>query len=196
MTGDAVNVAARLEQAAASGEILIGPGTERLVRTATRLEALMPLALRGRDELAPAWRLLEVFPDAPALARRLDTPMIGRTLELAQLHQTFRRAVRDRTCWLVTILGSAGVGKSRVAKEFAEGVADEATVLTGRCLPYGEGIAFWPLAEIVRQITGGDAHGGIAKLLGDAEDAELIDECISEAIGASESTAGNGEMVR
>ena len=62
VTGDAVNVAARLEQAAASGEILIGPGTERLVRTATRLEALMPLALRGRDELAPAWRLLEVFP--------------------------------------------------------------------------------------------------------------------------------------
>ncbi|HEY3181971.1 MAG TPA: adenylate/guanylate cyclase domain-containing protein [Gaiellaceae bacterium] len=195
VTGDAVNVAARLEQAAAAGEILIGPGTERLVKNATRLEALLPLSLRGKDLPVPAWRLLEVFPDAPALARRLDTPMVGRTLELVQLEQAFRRAVRDRACWLFTILGAAGIGKSRVAKEFADMVADDATVLTGRCLPYGDGITFWPLGEIVRQITGGGARGGIAKLLGGAENAELVDERISEAIGAKDSTAGNGETL-
>src|SRR5262249_29890739 len=119
----------------------------------------------------------------------------GRALELVQLQQAYRRAVRDRACWLFTILGAPGIGKSRVAKEFAESVADEATVLTGRCLPYGEGITFWPLAEIVRQITGGDSRGGIAKLLGGAEDAALVDERISEAIGAAESTAGNGETL-
>jgi class 3 adenylate cyclase/tetratricopeptide (TPR) repeat protein len=192
VTGDAVNVAARLEQAAAPGEILIGPGTERLVRSATRLEALLPLALKGKGEPVLAWRLLEVFPDAPALARRLDSPMVGREIELLQLEQAFRRAVRERSCCLFTLLGPAGVGKSRLAKEFTEAVADDATVLRGRCLPYGEGITFWPLAEIVRQITGGDSHGRIARLLAGEDDADRVDELISQAIGATESGASAG----
>jgi class 3 adenylate cyclase/tetratricopeptide (TPR) repeat protein len=192
ITGDAVNVAARLEQAAAPGEILIGPWTERLVRSATRLEALLPLSLKGKGEPVLAWRLLEVFPDAPALVRRLDAPMVGREIELLELQHAFRRAVRDPSCCLITLLGAAGVGKSRLVKEFADSVAGEATVLRGRCLPYGEGVTFWPLAEVVRQITGGDGHGRIANLLSGDDDAERIDDLISQAIGASESGAAAG----
>src|SRR6185436_9897618 len=89
----------------------------------------------------------------------------------------------------ITLLGPAGVGKSRLVKEFADSVADEATVLRGRCLPYGEGVTFWPLAEVVRQITGADSHGRIARLLAGDDDADRVDELISQAIGASETGA-------
>jgi class 3 adenylate cyclase len=193
VTGDAVNVAARLEQAAGPGEILVGPGTERLLRPATRLEALLPLALKGKAEPVPAWRLLEVFDGAPALERRLDTPLVGRELELLQLRHAFQRTVQERSCCLFTVLGPAGVGKSRLAKEFVDAIGGDAMTVTGRCLPYGEGITFWPVAEIVHQLTGGDARGGIEKLLVGEDDAALVDARISEAIGASETSAGTAE---
>jgi class 3 adenylate cyclase/tetratricopeptide (TPR) repeat protein len=150
-TGDAVNVAARLEQAAQPGEILIGEQTRSLSRGAIEVEAAEPLSLKGKAEPVLAYRLLRVIEGAPAFDRRLDAPLVGRRDELAQMRAAFDRSVSERSCRLVTVLGPPGIGKSRLALELVAMLADEASVLSGRCLPYGEGITYWPLVEIFRE---------------------------------------------
>ena len=152
VTGDAVNVASRLEHAAEPGEILIGDPTYRLVRDAVLVEPCDPLDIKGKAEPITAWRVLGVVSGAPAVARRLDSPLVGRDRELTMLQHAFERAADDKTCQFVTILGPAGAGKSRVTAELLGEVGESrATVLVGRCLPYGEGITFWPVVEIVKQ---------------------------------------------
>jgi class 3 adenylate cyclase/tetratricopeptide (TPR) repeat protein len=192
-TGDTVNVAARLEQAAEPGEILLGEPTYRLVRDAVEVEPVAPLALKGKTEGVPAWRLLSVSPAAPGLARRLDSPLVGRTNELELLEQAFRRAAHERKPQLVTVLGEAGVGKSRLTEELVALCGEQATVLRGHCLPYGEGITFWPVAEVLKQASGIDeedspeeARAKIAALLADGEDTRLIAERAAGALGLSE----------
>ena len=150
VTGDAVNVAARLEQAAAPGEILIGSSTLGLVRGAVTTEPVDPLELKGKAEPVAAHRLVSVDPDAAAFARHLDTPLVGRERELGLLRGTFERAVSESACQLFTLLGPAGVGKSRLVAELL-GSAD-ATVLRGRCLDYGEGITFWPVIGMLKEL--------------------------------------------
>jgi class 3 adenylate cyclase/tetratricopeptide (TPR) repeat protein len=150
-TGDAVNVGARLEQAAAPGEILLGGETQRLVRDAVEVEPLPPLELKGKSEPVPAYRLVSIDGNAPGLARRPGAPLVGRVRELALLRQAFESAVERRACQLVTVLGPAGVGKSRLIAEFNAG-AEGARVIAGRCLNYGEGITFWPLVEALKQL--------------------------------------------
>jgi len=145
--GDAVNVAARLEQAAAPGEIVIGLETLDLVRDAVEVEALPPLALKGKSEPVAAFRLLQVEPSAPGVARRLEAPLVGRRRELGLLREAWDRTVREAGCHLFTLLGAAGVGKSRLVGELFGEVGERATILSGRCLHYGEGITFWPLVE-------------------------------------------------
>jgi predicted ATPase/class 3 adenylate cyclase len=152
-TGDTVNVAARLEQVAPVGEVLIGESTYRLVRQAVEVVPVEPLTLKGKPEPVPAYRLLSVAADARS-ARPTDRPLVGRGRELAALDAEFRRTVAGPECRLVTLLGEAGVGKSRLIEEFVRRLADEATVLRGRCLSYGDGITFWPLAEALRQAAG------------------------------------------
>jgi class 3 adenylate cyclase len=151
VTGDAVNVAARLEQAAQSGEILIGEQTRLLARGAIEVESVERLALKGKANPLPAHRLLQVVEGASAFERRLDAPLVGRDDELAKLRAAFEAAVSERRCRLVTVLGPPGIGKSRLARELQAALAAEATVLFGRCLPYGEGITYWPLVEIFRE---------------------------------------------
>jgi class 3 adenylate cyclase len=151
VTGDAVNVAARLEQAAESGEILIGEQTRLLARGAIEVESVERLALKGKANPLPAHRLLQVVEGASAFERRLDAPLVGRDDELAKLRAAFEAAVSERRCRLVTVLGPPGIGKSRLARELQAALAAEATVLFGRCLPYGEGITYWPLVEIFRE---------------------------------------------
>jgi len=153
-TGDAVNVAARLEQAAAPGEVLLGAMTQRLVRDAVAADPVEPLELRGKSEALDAWRLLAIEPDSPGVARRLDSPLVGRMHECKLLADAFERAVRDRACQLFTLLGAAGVGKSRLVEEFLDGVHGRATIVRGRCLPYGEGISYWPVVEVVKDAAG------------------------------------------
>jgi class 3 adenylate cyclase len=148
VTGDAVNVAARLEQAAQPGEILVGAETLRLVRDAVVVEAVAPLELKGKREPVAAYRLRSVDPAAAGRTRRLDAPLVGRERELARLRRDFADAVADRTCHLFTLLGPAGVGKSRLVAGFLED-ADGADVLRGRCLHYGSDITYWPLVEIL-----------------------------------------------
>ena len=149
-TGDAINVAARLEQSAAPDEILLGAETLALVRPAVIADPVGPLALKGKSDPLEAWRLLDIH-DESRYARHFDAPMVGREGELAVLNETYAQARRERRCRLVTIVGPAGVGKSRLAYEFIAGI-DGASVVRGRCIPYGEGITYLPVVEVVRQL--------------------------------------------
>ena len=145
--GDPVNMAARLEQAAQPGEILLSEATHGLVRNAVEVEPLEALSLKGKSAPVAAFRLLAVNPLAPGLARRFDVPLVGRERELRLLREAWNRAVADERCHLFTLLGAAGVGKSRLVAELLSALGDNAMVLSGRCLHYGEGITFWPLVE-------------------------------------------------
>jgi predicted ATPase/class 3 adenylate cyclase len=186
-TGDAVNVAKRLEESARTGEILLGEPTRRLVENAVVLEPREDLALKGKSEPQPAWNVLAVIEGASAYARRLDAPLIGRENELQVLCGTFDEAVAARTCRLFTVVGPAGIGKSRLAAELCKELREDATILTGRCLAYGDGITFWPLVEMVGALGSGE---GVRELLGDAEDAELIATRVLGVVGASPAAPG------
>ena len=152
-TGDAVNVAARLEQAAPAGEILLGEQTLALARGAIEVEAVEPLPLKGKSDNVPAYRLLRVVEGAAAFDRRLDSPLVGRRHELARLRGAFDAAVAERRCRLVTVFGPPGIGKSRIGRELKVALGGDAAVLTGSCLPYGDGITYWPLVEIFREAS-------------------------------------------
>jgi class 3 adenylate cyclase/tetratricopeptide (TPR) repeat protein len=157
VTGDAVNVAARLEQAAPPGEILLGELTCRLVRGSFTADPVEPIAAQGKAKPVVAYRLVSTGRGAPA-AGRLDV-LVGRADELAALVRLFERAIRGHRCLLAPIVGEPGVGKSRLVGELSARIAGRARVLAGRCLSYGEGITFWPLAEIVREVAGiNDEH--------------------------------------
>jgi class 3 adenylate cyclase/tetratricopeptide (TPR) repeat protein len=152
--GDAVNVAARLEQHAGAGETLIGEATYRLVRDAVDAEAIAPVPAKGKAEPVHAVRLLAVREEPRPRVGRLDVPMVGRDEELATLRQVFDEAVAAKRCRLIVAVGEPGVGKSRLAAELVASVAGEATILGGRCLSYGEGITYWPLRELLEQAAG------------------------------------------
>ncbi len=149
VTGDAVNVAARLEQAAPTGEILIGSETLALVRDAVTVEPVEPLELKGKRDPVPAFRLVTVDAAAEAFARHLDAPLVGRVREHQRLRAAFEDVVTDRVCHLFTLLGPAGVGKSRLAEALLAVAGESADVLRSRCLHYGEDITYWPLVEIL-----------------------------------------------
>ena len=145
--GDAVNVAARLEMAAEPGEILIGEDTFHLVRDAVDVDELEPLALKGKSAPVRAFRLVAVDPHAPGVHRSFETPLVGRERELGLLRTAWQRTLDESGCHLLTVLGVAGVGKSRLVAELLASIGEDALVLSGRCLQYGEGITFWPLIE-------------------------------------------------
>jgi class 3 adenylate cyclase len=162
-TGDAVNVAKRFEEAAPPGEILLGDTTWRLVRDAVEVEPLDDLELKGKSGSVMAYRLLSIQPGAAGRARRLNSPMVGRDRERAALVQAYERVVGDRACHLFTVLGAAGVGKSRLIAEFLNGLGESAAAVQGRCLPYGDGITFWPVLEVVRMLGAEPASVGLAE---------------------------------
>jgi predicted ATPase/class 3 adenylate cyclase len=199
-TGDAVNVAARLEQAAAPGEILIGPETYRLTRDAITVEPVEPLELKGKSEPMPAFRLEAVALGAEGIARRFDTPMVGRERELRVLRDAFEGAVRDGACSLATVLGPAGVGKSRLIQEFLAGLGANVTALHGRCLPYGDGITYWPFVEMLTDAAGiGDldgpdeARGKLTSLVGESSDASVVVERTAQLLGFAGATGAAEE---
>jgi class 3 adenylate cyclase/ATP/maltotriose-dependent transcriptional regulator MalT len=151
-TGEAVNVAARLQQEAEPGEILLGPTAHRLTFGRVVVEDRGPLELRGLAASLPTWRVVAVT-EEPGRAVSVNAPFVGREEELELLENTFARAAGKRRAHLFTIYGEPGVGKSRLAREFLSGV-EGATILAGRSLPYGEGITYWPLAEMVKAAAG------------------------------------------
>jgi class 3 adenylate cyclase/tetratricopeptide (TPR) repeat protein len=200
VTGDAVNVAARLEQAAAPGEILIGEATLRLVADAVVAEAVEPFTLRGKTAPVAAHRLEHVAPGAAGVFRRLDAPMVGREEELRQLRNVFEETVRERACRLATVLGAAGVGKSRLTEEFVAEREAHALVVRGQCLSYGDGITYWPIVEILTSVAGiaddDDPHrirAKLAALFGPSPEASIAVERLAQFLGVAGAEAAPEE---
>ncbi|MEX2548289.1 MAG: AAA family ATPase [Chloroflexota bacterium] len=186
VTGDAVNVAARLEQAAGPGEVLIGEATESLVRGLIRAEPIEPLTLRGKAEPVRAHRLLEVDPGGSSFARRDEGAFVGRERELETLRSLLTTTTVERSPRLATIMGPPGIGKSRLVRELVRRA--DARVLIGRCLSYGQGITYWPLAEIVAQV------GNVDAALGGDQAAEFAAARIAAALGTGGATASSEEI--
>ena len=153
VTGDAVNTAARLEQAAGDGQIIIGELTHRLAREQVEVEVIPALSFKGKAEPVPAYRFIGLRAIAADQASGLS-PFVGREAEMDRLTGALDHASATRRAGLLAVIGDAGVGKSRLIKEFALRAAGGARIVRGRCLPYGDGITFWPVAEIVRDAAG------------------------------------------
>ena len=164
-TGDALNVAARLQQAAGAGEVLIAEATQLLAGDAIEVMPVQRLALKGKREPVAAFRLLAAH---AAPERRNYGVFVGRERELALVAGAWQLAATEQRCELVTIVGEPGIGKSRLAAEALGSV--EARVLRGRCLPYGAGITFWPVVEVIKQLdvlpSDHAAAGAIRSVLG------------------------------
>ena len=187
VTGDAVNVAARLEQVAPPGGILVGDSTRRLVGGVAAVEDAGRLNLKGKGETA-AWLLLGLHEDAHPGEER--SRLVGRRRELERMREAYARASAEGRCRLAVVVGPAGIGKSRLARHFLARVQDEATVLRGRCLSYGEGITFWPAVEIVHQAAGivpsdgpVEARQKVAGLVAADDSGTAIVEGISALLG-------------
>jgi class 3 adenylate cyclase/tetratricopeptide (TPR) repeat protein len=199
VTGDAVNVAARLQHAAAPGEILLGEPTYRLARHAISAEPVEPVDAEGKSQAVSAYRLISAPAGGAAGTRPAKAVMVGRTEELETLNAAFAEAVASRSCRLCVIVGEAGVGKSRLAGEFQRGLAGR--VLSGQCLPYGEGITYWPLAEIVRQAARiRDTHSASAArarisalLVGEARGSRVA-SVLCQALGLAEGSASSADI--
>ncbi|MEU1433796.1 adenylate/guanylate cyclase domain-containing protein [Streptomyces sp. NPDC005786] len=162
VSGEVVNIGARLEQHAGPGEILIGPATLRAAGPSAVTESAGSLSLKGVDAPVPARRLVALHEDDPERVRRFDTPFIGREQELAELRLLLRKLATDPRSHLVTVYGEAGLGKTRLLREW---LRDCPAYGEGRCRPYGETGTLSPLAEAVRQVlaaVGEDA--GLARL--------------------------------
>ena len=201
VVGDAVNVAARLQTVAGPGEIVIGSATYALVRDAVDVGPADSFELKGKADPVVGYRLLRVAPGAEGHRRRLDARMVGRQRELAALERAFEHTGAVRSCHLVTILGTAGVGKSRLVAEFLAVVRDRGHVLRGRCLPYGEGITYWAVAEIVRRAAGIEEDDSaerererIDELVAGLQEAAAISRGLVALIGL-ESPAAKEELI-
>jgi class 3 adenylate cyclase/DNA-binding SARP family transcriptional activator len=184
VTGDSVNVAARLQQAAEPGTIVLADRTARAVRSHFALRAIEPLALKGRSEELTAW-LVEAYDgvEEPREVPAIATPLVGRDNELALLRTSFDHVGLEGSPALVTVIGDAGVGKSRLLREFLSSLEGEAKVLIGRCLSYGRGVTLWPLAEMLKAESGvhetdrsDDAYLKIARLVEERVEPELAGE--------------------
>jgi class 3 adenylate cyclase/tetratricopeptide (TPR) repeat protein len=195
LTGTPVNLAKRFEEAAGPGEILIGEETYRLVADAVKVEPAGPMTVKGAAEPQDVWRLLEVLPDRPGRARRPIAPMVGRGREQELLLRLFERTAAEETCHLVTVLGSAGVGKSRLVDEFVAVLGDEAGVVRGHCPAFGDSVTLWPMVEVVRQAAGiaqdnspEQARARLAELLGGEEWGTLVTERLAQLLGFGHDT--------
>jgi class 3 adenylate cyclase/tetratricopeptide (TPR) repeat protein len=189
-TGEAVNVAARLQQAAAPGEILIGESAHRLTAGRIEAESAGPLELRGFRNPIAAYRAIAVRDGQPHA--KVSAPFVGRLSELDLLENTLARTIRDRRPHVFTVYGEPGVGKSRLIREFLAGV-EGTTILSGRALPYGEGVTYWPLAEMVKSaagITDDDPMETAKQKLIECCGDEAIAELLGLASGVMEAVEG------
>jgi class 3 adenylate cyclase/ATP/maltotriose-dependent transcriptional regulator MalT len=190
-TGEAVTLAARLQQAAGPGQVLIGPHAYRLTSGRIQAEDFGPLDVKGFGDRIWTWQVEAVLDGAPKRGG-LAAPLVGRESELELLQNTYERAVRNRRAHLFTIYGDPGVGKSRLAREFVEGL-EGATVLVGRALPYGESVTYWALAEMVKSaagITDDDPLDVAIEKLRESCENEAIADLLGLASGVLEAVKG------
>jgi predicted ATPase/class 3 adenylate cyclase len=199
VTGEAVRVAKRLQEAATPNEILIGEATHKLVRRVVVVESSSPRALKHGEKF-PAITLVNIIGRATGFQRRFEALFVGRQHQRAMIETIFGDLVSTRTCHLLTVLGEAGVGKSRLVSEVAGSLPSETIVAHGRCLPYGAGITYWPLADIVREIAqaavgdpGKQPAAAIAKILAGHAKAQLIAERVTELLGFGDGEPGTRE---
>jgi class 3 adenylate cyclase len=196
--GDAVNVGARLQDAAGGGEIFLGPVTYQLVRDVATAEPV-PLVVRGKGTPMTAWRLLDVDRDGMRPVQPLGGPLVGRALELAQLRLSYERMLQERRCHLVNVLGATGVGKSRLVEEFVRTLDNVPRVLRGRCPPYGPGITYRPIMQLVQQaagITAGDSDNDMRSRVMRLVDDERITARIMRLVGVPGSIGDPDETFR
>jgi class 3 adenylate cyclase/tetratricopeptide (TPR) repeat protein len=201
--GDVVNTAARLQQAAPVGAVVVGEITCRATRDAIDYEALRPVRVKGKAEPLVLWRALRVRKPVGAEVERFPAPFIGREDDLALLKQTFARTLRESSAQLVTVTGEPGVGKSRLLAEFRASIQEQMGLVSwrqGRCLPYGEGVTFWALGEIVKSHAGmlesdgpGEASdkltSSLTPLVSDASERDWIASRLAPLVGARTSEA-------
>jgi DNA-binding SARP family transcriptional activator len=192
-TGSAVNVAMRLQQAALPGETLLGATTARLVEDNVTIEPVEAVDLGGSLGPQAAFRLVALAPEA-GHGRPVRGPLVGRREELAQLDAALESVRRERRSRVLTVLGDAGIGKSRLVAEFASSVGEEASTLVGRCVSYGEGATYLPLAEIVHQAVPKRPHASITSLLAGDEDAGAVAQRLLELTGGAERGTSSGEI--
>ena len=204
VTGDAVNTAARLEQAAGHGQIIVGELTYRLARDHIDIEEIPPLSLKGKAEPVPAYRLVGVRA-RPVERTTALSPFVGREAEMARLATALDDARTGHRASLVAVIGDAGVGKSRLIKEFAIRASEGGRVVRGRCLPYGDGITFWPIAEIVREAADVNAEDSpdaarakVAELVGranpDREEVDRIVDRVAASLSLSDTSFPVAEL--
>jgi class 3 adenylate cyclase/tetratricopeptide (TPR) repeat protein len=180
-TGEAVNLAARLQQGARPGEILLGPVARRLAASAVEVDDMRSLEIKGRAEPLSTWRAIRAHDSS----RRVTAPFVGREPELALLENSFSRAVRDRRAQLLTIFGEPGLGKTRLVSEFTAGL-ERVTTLAGRTLPYGEGVTYWPVASMIKEsagITDDDPANDAFEKLRVSCESEAVADLLAVALG-------------
>jgi predicted ATPase/DNA-binding SARP family transcriptional activator len=194
-TGAPLALSARLAQRAVPGEILVDEATLRLARDELVVET-------ADGDSGSTLRVLRVEEGVPRHASRFSSPMVGRERERRRLNDAFEQAEGDLSCQLFTVLGPAGVGKSRLVREFLDDLPGRALVARGRCLPYGEGITFWPLLEAVKEAVGIDdadspeqAQEKLLQVFGEADEAELLARRVAETIGLTEVSGGADERL-
>lgn len=180
LAGPLVRAASRLQQAASDGEIVVGPSAQRLLRGAVIMKPY-----DSRSSGTTGWQILEIVSHAPAIPRALDAPMFGRQGELTRLRSAFRRVVRSGTMWRLTMLGAAGVGKSRLAREFVSSIGADANTIIQRCPAPGEGLAFHPVRDAVIEAAGFLSWRGLHTLLANDHDGQHIPPEIATGIGMS-----------
>jgi DNA-binding SARP family transcriptional activator len=178
VAGPLVRAAAWLQQAAPDGDIVVGPAAQRLVRGAVILKPL-----DGVPTGSTGWQILEIVAGAPGIPRELDAPMFGRQDELTRLRSAFRRVVRSGSVGRLTVLGDAGIGKSRLAREFLSSIGADANVITQRCPAPGEGVAFLPVRDAVVEAAGFLGWNGLHRVLANDHDGQHVAPEIATAIG-------------
>jgi class 3 adenylate cyclase len=201
-TGDAVNTAARLEQAAAPGEILLGATTYALVRDAVEVEVAEPVLAKGKLDPVPAYRLHGVLDVMHGHRRRGDVALVGRIQESRALDDALERTMTSGHSHLVTVLGPPGIGKSRLVTEFLTRVGDRAGVAHGRCVSYGQGIAYWPLVQALRHalhLSGTESdettRHALELALGEVPDRDQVVDVLLPLLGKTGMPSGNEQTV-
>ena len=203
VAGDVVNTASRLQGAAPIGSVVVGEVTHRATEPIFVWEELDPVALKGKAEPTPLWKVVDARGRFGVdIMRAPTTPFIGRDDDLGLLTSLYGRASRERSVQFITLVGEPGVGKSRLVSEFSRTLDDRPELITwrqGRCLPYGEGISFWALGEIVKAQAGILDSDGLeaakqklaVALEREGTDAPWIAQRLAPLIGAEAVTAAD-----